>query len=48
MSLPMSAPPVAGDYVSDFVLPDSTGAMRRLHELVAQRTQALIFFRGAW
>lgn len=48
MPAPLPTPPAAGDYVSDFVLPDSTGAMRRLHELVAQRTQALIFFRGAW
>ncbi|WP_146140710.1 redoxin domain-containing protein [Haliangium sp. UPWRP_2] len=41
-------PPQLGQIAPDFVLPDSTGAMRRLSELVTEQPVVLIFFRGHW
>ena len=37
-----------GEIVPDFVLPDSTGAMRRLSDLAAGYNLILIFYRGYW
>ncbi len=47
MTLPTHRPQV-GEPAPDFALPDSTGAMRRLSQLVAERTLILIFYRGYW
>ena len=37
-----------GEIVPDFVLPDSTGATRRLPDLAAGYNLILIFYRGYW
>lgn len=42
------AAPGAGDPAPDFSLPAAGGDVRHLGELVAERSQALIFYRGAW
>lgn len=43
-----ASPPQVGQVAPDFALSDSTGALRRLSELVAERPVVLIFFRGHW
>ncbi len=40
--------PAAGEVASDFELPDSTQAPRRLSELVSRGRLALVFYRGDW
>lgn len=46
--MPESHIPQRGDIVPDFVLQDSTGALRTLAQLVAERPRVLIFYRGHW
>ena len=41
-------PPEPGQVAPDFTLPDSTGAVRRLSELVRDRPRVLVFYRGHW
>ncbi len=40
--------PQTGEVASDFELPDSTGTVRRLLQLAAERQLILIFYRGYW
>ena len=40
--------PDVGEQAPDFVLRDSTGAQRSLADLVRERPQVLIFYRGHW
>jgi peroxiredoxin Q/BCP len=40
--------PVAGKIAKEFELPDSTGAPRRLSELIAHGPLVLLFYRGNW
>lgn len=40
--------PKNGEIAPEFELPDSTGALRRLSELVSHGALALVFFRGHW
>jgi len=40
--------PNMGEVAPDFELPDSTGALRRLSQLVLQGPVVLVFFRGHW
>jgi len=40
--------PIAGIVVTDFELPDSSGTMRRLSEMVAGGPLVLLFYRGHW
>jgi peroxiredoxin len=40
--------PEVGEIAPDFEISDTTGARRRLSELVAQRPLVLIFYRGHW
>jgi peroxiredoxin len=40
--------PNTGEIALDFELPDSTGALRRLSQLVLQGPIVLVFFRGHW
>ncbi len=40
--------PGVGEIVPDFELPDSTGAARRLSDLVADGPRIFIFYRGHW
>ena len=40
--------PAPGEVAPDFVLPDSTGAVRRLSDLVRERPCILVFYRGHW
>lgn len=40
--------PAAGEIAPQFELPDSTGVLRRLSELVARGPLVLVFYRGAW
>jgi peroxiredoxin len=40
--------PAAGDVAPDFELPDSTGKLRRLSELLSQGTLVVVFYRGDW
>jgi peroxiredoxin len=44
----MRKTPEAGEIAPDFELQDSTGARRRLSELVSESAVALIFYRGDW
>jgi peroxiredoxin len=44
----MGTLPVPGELAPDFELPDSTGAQRRLHDLVEDGPLVLIFYRGHW
>jgi peroxiredoxin len=44
----MSKFPVAGDVAPDFELLDSSGARRRLSELVSSEALILVFYRGNW
>jgi peroxiredoxin len=45
MGTPSAAP---GEIAPDFALSDTSGVVRRLGELVAERPQILIFYRGHW
>ena len=40
--------PGVGEIAPDFELPDSTGAPRRLSDLVAAGPRIFIFYRGHW
>jgi peroxiredoxin len=40
--------PEPGAVAPDFQLQDSTGALRRLSALTAERPLVLVFYRGAW
>jgi peroxiredoxin len=40
--------PTAGEVAPDFELPDSSGKLRRLSELLSQRILVLVFYRGDW
>jgi len=40
--------PAPGQTAPDFALPDSTGEVRRLSELVRSGPRVLIFYRGHW
>lgn len=40
--------PKNGEIAPEFELPDSTGALRRLSDLISQGALALVFFRGHW
>jgi len=40
--------PKNGEIAPEFELPDSTGALRRLSQLVLQGPVVLVFFRGHW
>jgi len=40
--------PAAGEIAPDFELPDSTGKLRRLRELLSHSTLVLVFYRGNW
>ncbi|MHB8410713.1 MAG: hypothetical protein ACYDDI_02065 [Candidatus Acidiferrales bacterium] len=40
--------PNTGGIAPEFELPDSTGAPRRLSDLVSQGPVVLVFFRGHW
>jgi peroxiredoxin len=40
--------PQAGEIARAFNLPDSTGTVRALSDLVAERPRVLIFYRGHW
>jgi peroxiredoxin len=40
--------PDLGEQAPDFVLRDSTGTERTLGELVRDRRQVVIFYRGHW
>lgn len=44
----MAKVPTAGEVTPDFELADSTGAPRRLSELVSQSPVVLLFYRGHW
>jgi peroxiredoxin Q/BCP len=44
----MGKMPAAGEVAPEFQLPDSTGAPRRLSELVSQAPLVLLFYRGDW
>ncbi len=46
--LPNNRPPNVGEVAPDFILPDATGALRRLAELCAERPIVLVFYRGHW
>ncbi len=41
-------PPAPGQPAPDFALPDSTGEVRRLSELVHGGPRVLVFYRGHW
>lgn len=40
--------PQAGELAPDFALPDSTGTLRTLAGLIAERPRVFIFYRGHW
>jgi peroxiredoxin len=40
--------PITGELAQEFELPDSTGALRRLSELVSHGRLVLLFYRGNW
>jgi peroxiredoxin len=40
--------PQAGEIAPEFTLPDSTGTLRTLTQLVSERPRVLIFYRGQW
>ena len=46
--MPTAHVPQAGEIAAEFRLPDSTGAIRALSDLVAERPLVLIFYRGHW
>ncbi|MGI8925609.1 MAG: hypothetical protein ACR2HN_03040 [Tepidiformaceae bacterium] len=45
--VPANTPDV-GEQAPDFVLRDTTGTERTLSELVRDRRQVVIFYRGHW
>jgi peroxiredoxin len=40
--------PAIGDPAPDVTLPDSTGVVRRLDDLLGDRGLLLVFYRGHW
>jgi peroxiredoxin Q/BCP len=44
----MGKTPAAGEVALEFELLDSTGAPRRLSELISQGPLVLLFYRGVW
>ncbi|AKF05142.1 peroxiredoxin family protein [Sandaracinus amylolyticus] len=46
--MPSTPAPDVGDVAPDFVLPDSSGAPRRLAVLCAERPHVVVFYRGHW
>lgn len=40
--------PAAGESAPEFELPDSTGRVRRLSELISDAPLVLLFYRGDW
>ena len=44
----MAKMPAVNDRAPDFALPDSTGTLRRLSDLVAPGPLVLLFYRGSW
>ncbi len=48
MGMGMGKVPAAGEVTPDFELPDSTGVLRRLSELLSQGSVVLLFYRGHW
>jgi len=40
--------PGVGQVAPDLTLPDSTGELRRLSELVRSGPRVLVFYRGHW
>lgn len=40
--------PAPGEVAPDFALPDSTGVVRRLSDLVRDGARVLVFYRGHW
>ncbi len=40
--------PAVGQIAPEFELPDSTGGLRRLSELVSAGPAVLLFYRGSW
>ena len=46
--MPAGDIPKTGEIAVDFKLPDSTGVIRALSDLVAERPRVLIFYRGHW
>lgn len=40
--------PAIGDPARDVTLPDSTGVVRRLDDLLGDRGLLLVFYRGHW
>ena len=48
MAIETEKVPKAGAIAPEFELPDSEGHIRRLSELTANRSLALIFYRGHW
>lgn len=40
--------PARGELAPDFELPDSTGAQRRLSDLVKENPLVMVFYRGYW
>jgi peroxiredoxin len=44
----MATVPIAGEPAREFELPDSTGAVRRLSELISHGRLVLLFYRGNW
>lgn len=48
MQKPQSSGKSSSELASDFELPDSTGGMRRLSDLVSEGPLVLLFYRGGW
>jgi len=44
----MKEPPKAGEKAREFELPDSTGKIRTLAELLSSGPVLFVFFRGMW
>jgi peroxiredoxin len=44
----MRSTPRVGEIARDFELPDSTGKLRSLSEMVSHRPLVLLFYRGWW
>ena len=44
----MGTIPKAGDMAPEFELPDSTGQVRTLEDLLKDDNLHLVFFRGMW
>jgi peroxiredoxin len=46
--MPEGHTPQPGEIAPEFALPDSTGAVRTLTQMVSERPRVLIFYRGHW